>query len=107
VQVREKEGLSVASTGLGAADGDPYSAQKLPWEKIARAELHETRLAILELLVRERRAVSPKELAASLGLGLPNVSYHVGCLHEAGLLRLARTEPRRGAVEHFYELVGE
>jgi DNA-binding transcriptional ArsR family regulator len=64
-------------------------------------------LAILEAMARERHAMSPKELAAALGKALANVSYHVNCLQEAGLLRLVGAQQRRGAVEHFYELVVE
>lgn len=45
----------------------------------------------------------PKDLAEKLGTPLPNVSYHVKILREAGLIELARTEPRRGALAHFYK----
>jgi DNA-binding transcriptional ArsR family regulator len=46
--------------------------------------------------------ITPKDLAAHLGLPLPNVSYHVNILRDAGLVEVVRTEPRRGAVAHFY-----
>jgi len=36
------------------------------------------------------------------GERLGNVSYHVRILRELGLVELVRTEPRRGALEHFY-----
>lgn len=59
----------------------------------------------LEVLRRAAAGeTSPKQLADQLGEKLPNVSYHVGQLRAKGLLVLVRTEPRRGAVEHFYEL---
>jgi DNA-binding transcriptional ArsR family regulator len=79
-------------------------AHQIPWERIARAEVHKLRLAILEFLA-ERPAASPKQLATNLKQPLASVCYHVKCLDEAGLVRLVRTEPRRGAVEHFYQLV--
>jgi hypothetical protein len=74
------------------------------WEYIARKEMHPLRLRILEhLLLGEPGAVaSPNELSKELDAPLGNVSYHVGKLHEQGLLELVKTEPRRGAVEHFY-----
>jgi DNA-binding transcriptional ArsR family regulator len=45
---------------------------------------------------------SPSEIADALEEPLGNVSYHVRVLRELGCLELARTEPRRGALEHFY-----
>lgn len=45
---------------------------------------------------------SPTQIATATGEPLGNVSYHVRILAAADLLVLDRTEPRRGAVEHFY-----
>jgi hypothetical protein len=45
---------------------------------------------------------SSKELAAEFGEPLPKVWYHVGVLHEAGMIELVRETPRRGAVERYY-----
>jgi DNA-binding transcriptional ArsR family regulator len=45
---------------------------------------------------------SPSELADALEEPLGNVSYHVRVLRELDCLELSRTEPRRGALEHFY-----
>lgn len=39
-----------------------------------------------------------------LGEPLGNVAYHVRQLTAQGVLRLAREEPIRGSVQHFYEL---
>lgn len=49
-------------------------------------------------------ARSPTELARILKEPLGNVSYHVRELVAAELLHLVSTEPRRGAVEHYYGL---
>lgn len=48
--------------------------------------------------------VSPAGLARAFEEPVSQVSYHVGVLSQegVGLLELTRTEPRRGAVEHFY-----
>jgi DNA-binding transcriptional ArsR family regulator len=45
---------------------------------------------------------SPTQLAHRLGEPVGNVSYHVKVLAEAEAIQLVRTEPRRGALEHFY-----
>ena len=45
---------------------------------------------------------SPRALAAALGEPLGNVSYHVRILRDLDCIELERTEPRRGALEHFY-----
>ena len=48
------------------------------------------------------RTASPNELARELGEPLGRVSYHVRTLADIGAIELVGTEPRRGAVEHFY-----
>lgn len=78
----------------------------IPWEHLARAEAHPLRISILEALAIDNgRAMSPNELSFELQEQLGNVSYHVTALVKAGLLELAGTEPRRGAVEHYYRAV--
>lgn len=44
-------------------------------------------------------------LADKLGVPLGTVAYHVRTLYDLGLLKLAKTRQRRGAVEHYYEAV--
>lgn len=51
----------------------------------------------------ERGVVSPTEIARELGLQASDVSYHFQELFRKNLLRLVRTEQRRGFEEHFYE----
>ncbi|HET6570246.1 MAG TPA: helix-turn-helix domain-containing protein [Solirubrobacterales bacterium] len=53
----------------------------------------------------ERGVVSPTEIANELELEPSDVSYHFRKLHRKGLIRLVRTERRRGFDEHFYEPV--
>jgi DNA-binding transcriptional ArsR family regulator len=51
---------------------------------------------------------SPKKIADTFeGVSLQLISYHVRILRDAGLLELSRTEPRRGALEHFYRASGD
>jgi DNA-binding transcriptional ArsR family regulator len=61
---------------------------------------HELRAEILAIL--NERMASPNELAKELDEGLSQVSYHVKVLKDYGVIRLVKTEPRRGAVEHYY-----
>jgi DNA-binding transcriptional ArsR family regulator len=76
------------------------------WEAIARRVMHPTAIAILELLAvvagSDEPERTPKQLAAVLGERIGNVSYHVRMLRDRGLIELVRTEPRRGALAHFY-----
>lgn len=75
----------------------------LIFERYAKALSHPLRGQILTLLEAGRR--SPNQITTELGDGasLGTVSYHVRYLHGLDLIRLVGTEPRRGAVEHFYE----
>jgi hypothetical protein len=55
------------------------------------------------MLAAVQGLVSPSELSKLLNEGLSQVSYHVKVLHDdCELIELVKTEPRRGAVEHYY-----
>jgi DNA-binding transcriptional ArsR family regulator len=72
---------------------------------VFRALGHSTRIRVLIELQGGHR--SPAQLARHLedpGVSLPSLSYHVRGLHGAGLIELAFTTPRRGALEHSYGL---
>jgi len=70
-------------------------------ERLAKAFSHRLRVQILQRL-DEAGEASPKELAQALGEPVGNVSYHVRILRELDCVELVRTEPRRGALAHFY-----
>jgi DNA-binding transcriptional ArsR family regulator len=70
-------------------------------ESLVKALAHPLRWRLLETLT-ERGEASPVELARLLDQPLATVSHHVRVLRESGCVELTHTEPRRGAVEHFY-----
>jgi DNA-binding transcriptional ArsR family regulator len=57
------------------------------------------------LTVLNQRIASPSELAGELDEPIGNVSYHMRTLADLGMVELVRTEPRRGAVEHYYRAI--
>ena len=69
--------------------------------KLFKVLSHPLRQRILVSL-HEMAEGSPTQLADRLGEPVGNVSYHVKVLTEADAIKLVRTEPRRGALEHFY-----
>jgi DNA-binding transcriptional ArsR family regulator len=69
-------------------------------QRLVKAISHPIRHRVLVLL--NDRVSSPNEIANELGESLGRVSYHVRRLADIGAIELVRTEPRRGAVEHFY-----
>jgi DNA-binding transcriptional ArsR family regulator len=69
-------------------------------QQLAKALAHPLRVRILTTL--NRGISSPNQLAQELDEPLGNVSYHVKTLLEYDCVELVKTEPRRGAVEHFY-----
>jgi DNA-binding transcriptional ArsR family regulator len=71
--------------------------------RLSKAMANSLRIDILRIL--NEREASPKEIAAAVDEGLSHVSYHVNQLREYGAIEPVRTEPRRGAVEHFYRAV--
>jgi len=49
------------------------------------------------------RVASPSEIQEALGCSLATASHHVKELYNEDVIELVKTEPRRGAVEHFYK----
>jgi DNA-binding transcriptional ArsR family regulator len=73
--------------------------------KIAKALSHPLRIELLRTL-RGRAQLSPVEYARESSEPLGNISYHVTVLREAGVIAVADTIARRGAMEHRYALKG-
>ncbi len=69
-------------------------------QRLFKALSHPLRFQALMIL--NERVASPNELSKELGEGLSQVSYHVKVLLESDCIELVKTEPRRGAVEHYY-----
>jgi len=72
-------------------------------QRLIKALSHPLRVQILTLI--NERPWSPSDMAKELDEGLSQVSYHVKVLRDNGSIRVVRTEPRRGATEHYYEPV--
>jgi DNA-binding transcriptional ArsR family regulator len=70
---------------------------------MAKALAHPLRVQLLTVL--NEGVASPNELAKKLDEPLTNVSYHVRMLHDLGCIELVDTEPRRGALEHYYRAI--
>ena len=71
--------------------------------RLAKALAHPLRVQLLAPL--NEGVASPNELAKKLDEPLTNVSYHVRMLHDLGCIELVETEPRRGALEHYYRAI--
>jgi DNA-binding transcriptional ArsR family regulator len=85
---------SPSNNGHGRPPGETSEA------RIAKALAHPLRARILQRL--GERIASPGDLAVELGAPLGVVSYHVRMLRDYDSVELVRTEPRRGALQHFY-----
>jgi DNA-binding transcriptional ArsR family regulator len=70
-------------------------------ESLIKALGHPLRWSILDVVI-DRSEASPIEVARILDQPLATVSHHMRVLRDAGCVELIRTEPRRGAVEHYY-----
>ncbi len=70
---------------------------------VVKALAHPLRVRILSIL--EQRQASPTEIADEIDAPLGTVSYHVRILLGLELIKLVRETPRRGAIEHHYEVV--
>jgi len=70
-------------------------------QRLVKALAHPLRVQILTIL--NERMASPNELSKELEEGLSQVSYHVKVLKDFECIEMVKTEPRRGAVEHYYK----
>ena len=70
-------------------------------QRLVRAVSHPLRVEVLEAIVNEGE-ISPTLVATKLKQDLGKVSYHVGVLKSCEVIELAKTRPRRGALEHFF-----
>ncbi|HKF83639.1 MAG TPA: hypothetical protein VKB23_11840 [Solirubrobacterales bacterium] len=62
------------------------------------------RKQLLRLYLQADGMRSPKELTVPTNSAISNVGYHVRILAEYKAIELVDTQPRRGSVEHFYEV---
>ena len=69
-------------------------------QRLVKALAHPLRVEILAIL--NERMASPNELSKELEEGLSQVSYHVKVLKDFECIEMVKTEPRRGAFEHYY-----
>jgi DNA-binding transcriptional ArsR family regulator len=76
---------------LGSGDVD---------RRLVKALSHPLRVRVLQVL--SERVASPNEIAKELDAPLGNVSYHARILLEHDCIELVDTQPRRGAIEHYY-----
>jgi DNA-binding transcriptional ArsR family regulator len=86
--------------------GDRVSAKEKKLtlkQRLIKAMAHPLRVRILAYM--NDRPWSPNELANELAEGLSQVSYHVKVLKDFEMIEMTSTEPRRGAVEHYYRAV--
>lgn len=78
-------------------------------QRVARGMAHPLRAQILAYLT-EHPVSSPAEMERA-GVGekdgaeLSHISYHTRVLEELALVELVKTEPVRGALEHFYRAI--
>src|SRR5687767_8828071 len=89
------------NTGSPSSTHGPHPARETSEARIAKALAHPLRARILQRL--GERVASPGDLAVELGAPLGVVSYHVRMLRDYDCVELVRTEPRRGALQHFYK----
>ena len=71
-----------------------------PQLRMAKVMSSPKRLAILNVL--HERTASPVQISRELEIGLSSVSAQIKVLKEYDCIELVKTEPRRGAIEHFY-----
>lgn len=74
--------------------------------QLIRALGHPLRQRILKEMASEEE-ISPVELSRRLRLPLSNVSHHVRALARYEVITLTRTQPVRGAIQHFYRFAIE
>lgn len=86
-------------TILAAASGTPGTSPAV------KALTHAVRRDVIDCVARGITA--PSDMAEVKDHPLGVVSYHVRMLRDYGVLELDHTEPRRGALQHFYRFTDQ
>lgn len=86
--------------GKTAKKRQQEASSKTVDQRLIKALAHPLRVEILAIL--NDRMASPNGLSKELEEGLSQVSYHVKVLFDFECIEMVKTEPRRGAVEHYY-----
>src|SRR3954467_5915518 len=92
--------LTMPNTASTSSTHGPRPVGETSEARIAKALAHPLRARILQRL--GERVASPGDLAVELNAPLGVVSYHVRMLRDYECVELVRTEPVRGALQHFY-----
>lgn len=82
---------------------DATKAHKSDAQRLVETVAHPIRLETLRVF--SYRVASPSEVAAELHETLGTITYHVKTLRDFGCIESVRTQPVRGATEHFYRAV--
>jgi DNA-binding MarR family transcriptional regulator len=104
----KKRGLIVQFDSTPPMPVSPPTAQDAvkATSRLLRAGWHPIQIEALTIL--SDHVASPKEVAVELKLTAAKAGYvsgHIKELEKRGLVELVRTEPRRGATEHFYKAI--
>lgn len=79
------------------------SDQKTVAYRLVEAVAHPVRLEVLRIF--SYRTASPSEVSKELDRTLGSISYHVKVLRDFGCIESVKSQPVRGATEHFYRAV--
>lgn len=91
----------MATPGDGKqTEQDKSATPEVVDQQLIKALAHPVRAQALSIL--NERVASPNEIAKELDQGVGHVSYHINVLKQCECIELVGTEPRRGAVEHYY-----
>ncbi len=94
----------LASDGTSVLDQAQGTTAKHDLATLGRALMNPLRMRILRELADADDDLSPRQLSERLGKPLGTVAYHTRYLHKLDYIELARTEPVRGALAHYYRL---
>lgn len=95
------QSTSFTQEGMGMAKKAKQKKQERSGKDALFTALgHPLRVRILAALYE--RTASPNEISKEFKEGLSQISYHFKVLKDCKCIRMVKTEPRRGAVEHFY-----
>ena len=90
----------MATPSEKASDQAKGAIREIVDQQLIKALAHPVRAQALSIL--NERVASPNEIAKELDQGVGHVSYHINVLKQCECIELVGTEPRRGAVEHYY-----
>ena len=93
MKIEPTQNVTPRSSPPSTADGGRSGDERFVWEALVPRLIDPSKLAIIQTLLREGRALTPAELAAAVDVKVELARYQCKSMTNAGVLEIVEPEP--------------